>query len=102
MNNPTPDILKAVLEASWQGSLVILLILLLRPLGEACAAMTGWRVHAWMFMGNHDHLKTLPVQIVSEITLPPVSPTHDVVERPLKLHSEVPGHMQEVAAWSKI
>ncbi|HEY5892269.1 MAG TPA: transposase [Chthoniobacterales bacterium] len=27
----------------------------LQTLGEACA-MTGWRVHAWVLMGNHYHL----------------------------------------------
>ena len=29
--------------------------LFLRSLGEACAR-TGWRVHAWVLMGNHYHL----------------------------------------------
>ncbi len=29
--------------------------LFLRSLGEACG-MTGWRVHAWVLMGNHYHL----------------------------------------------
>jgi REP element-mobilizing transposase RayT len=27
----------------------------LQTLGEACA-MTGWRVHAWVLMGNHYNL----------------------------------------------
>ena len=27
----------------------------LKTLGEACS-MTGWRVHAWVFMSNHYHL----------------------------------------------
>src|SRR5260370_27591214 len=27
----------------------------LKALGEACA-MTGWRVHGWVLMGNHYHL----------------------------------------------
>jgi len=27
----------------------------LQTLSEACA-MTGWRVHAWVLMGNHYHL----------------------------------------------
>ncbi len=27
----------------------------LRTLAEACS-MTGWRVHAWVLMGNHYHL----------------------------------------------
>ena len=27
----------------------------LKTLGEACQ-MTGWRVHAWVLMGNHYHL----------------------------------------------
>ena len=27
----------------------------LKTLGEACG-MTGWRVHAWVLMGNHYHL----------------------------------------------
>src|SRR5438477_8271176 len=29
--------------------------LFLKTLGEACT-MTGWRVHAWVLMGNHYHL----------------------------------------------
>jgi len=48
----------------------------LATLAEACA-MTGWRVHAWVLMGNHYHLfiETAKLQKCSALDLFQVLPS---------------------------
>ena len=38
----------------------------LATLSEACA-VTGWRVHAWVLMGNHYHLSTAASHLAGRI-----------------------------------
>src|SRR5271156_1555841 len=79
MNIPgTVPLLKAILAASWQGSLVIALILLVRPLfGFRVAAR--WRYFLWTLV--------LLRLLVPALLLPPSPATRrniPVVDRPLE------------------